>query len=112
MKKSKRFCSETEFAFQMQEKNLTDKLRIVLEWSEKIPDHEKYYSCKTNRISFRLIGGKKAFLTIIFKKEYFIYLLNGIGVDMNNQKNWIKAEHSILSDPDFRKNVITNYKNR
>lgn len=112
MGKIKRFCSETDFVKQIQEQRLSERLKKVQAWSKQLPDHEKYYSCKTNRISFRLPGGKKAFLTIIFKRNDFIYLLNGTGVDMNNQKNWNKEDDSIFQRKEFIEEVKVNYDNR
>ena len=108
----KRFCSEPDFEKQIQEQGLSERLIKAQAWSKQLPNHEKYYSCKTNRISFRLPGGKKAFLTIIFKRNDLIYLLNGKGVDMNNQINWIKANDSIFRCKEFLEVVKVKYKNR
>jgi len=60
---SNKFTEELDFIFHIEGLNLKKELEKILEWSasDNFHLHEKVYSCGTNRISFRLLGGKKHF---------------------------------------------------
>lgn len=105
---------EIDFVKHMEKLNLKNEFIKILKWSssDKFPLHEKVYSSKTNRISFRLPGGAKAFLTIMLMVDDLKYLLNGVGVDMNDMKNWRKADYSILMSEEFVGEVKLNYRKR
>ncbi len=110
--------NEQKFIQLMTYKNLDDGAALVLNWATKLPDHYKCFSSGTNRISFRLPGketncnSRNAFLTILLGINGFRYLLNGEGVDMNNQQNWISSNYDELDSQEFLEAVKLNYKNR
>lgn len=110
--------NEQQFIQSMTLKNLDDKAALVLKWATQLSDHYRCFSSGTNRISFRLPGKEKncnsrnAFLTILLGINGFRYLLNGEGVDMNNQQNWITCNYDELNSKEFLDSVILNYENR
>jgi hypothetical protein len=110
--------NEQEFIQSMTSNKMDDKATLVLNWATQLPVHYRCFSSRTNRISFRLPGKenncnlRNAFLTILLGINGFRYLLNGEGVDMNNQQNWISSNYNELNNQKFLEAVILNYENR
>jgi hypothetical protein len=89
----------------------------IIDWANGL-NLEFYfcYSCPTKRISFRVAykdnrcTTHNAFLTIVIAgHDTFRYLLNGAGVDMNDQDNWNEATQLTLNNAQFTAGVIANY---
>lgn len=105
--------NEDEFLREMAMRNLGDQAKTILAWSASFPNHQKVFSSRSKRISFRLEAnqGGRAFFTVILQLRQFKYLFNGIGVVMNNMENWHSGNYLLLdSNNELLEDIQANYR--